>query len=194
LVIRRQVASLIEAAATHLLVVTLDKPELESIISRLELSGQTTGKLAFFKSIELLDSPSRRFIQTLSEVRNKLVHDVSNVSINLEQYVTNLKDEEKKGFNTGFRWGYRDTSQVQVKKGKDEYDVHEFIKLLAVILMNHAQYKLAIWFGSIIVLRQMYAKVSHSHFAKQMREIDDKLIALVMQLGQEFNGEPEPQS
>jgi hypothetical protein len=35
--------SLIEAAATHLLVVTLDKPELESIISRLELSGQTTG-------------------------------------------------------------------------------------------------------------------------------------------------------
>ena len=183
--------SLIEAAATHLLVVTLGKDELETIISRLELSGQTTGKVAFFKSMELLDSPSRRFIRSLSEVRNKLVHDVSNVSITLEQYVSNLKEEEKKGFNTAFKWGYKDETQVQIKKGEDEYDVHEFIKLIAVILMKLSQYKLAIWFGSIIVLRQMYVKVSRGHFEKQMKEIDDKLISLIMQLGQEAKDEPE---
>jgi hypothetical protein len=186
--------SLIEAAATHLLIVTMDKLELETIISRLELSGQTTGKLAFFKSMELLDSPSRRFIQTLSEVRNKLVHDVSNISINLEQYISNLKEEDKKGFDTGFKWGYKDESKVKIKRGEDGYDVHEFIKLIAVILMKHSQYKLAIWFGSIIVLRQMYAKVSHGHFEKQMKEIDDKLISLIMQLGQGIKDEPEPQS
>jgi hypothetical protein len=108
--------SLIEAAATHLLVVTLGKTERENIISHLELSGQTTGKLAFFKSMELLDSRSRSFIQTLSEVRNKLVHDVSNVSITLDQYVSNLKEDERKGFNTAFKWGYKDETQVQIKK------------------------------------------------------------------------------
>jgi hypothetical protein len=60
--------------------------------------------------------------------------------------------------------------------------------------MKHSQYKLAIWFGSIIVLRQMYAKVSHGPFEKQMKEIDDKLISFIMQLGQGIKGEPEPQS
>lgn len=182
--------SLIEAAATHLLVVTLGKTEIENIISCFELSGQTTGKLAFFKSMELLDSRSRSFIQTLSEVRNKLVHDVSNVNITLDQYVSNLKEDERKGFNTAFKWGYKEETQVQIKKGEDEYDVREAIKLIAVILMNHLQYKLAIWVGSIIVLRQMYAKVSRGHFEKQMKEIDDKLISLIMRLGQERKDEP----
>lgn len=46
--------SLIESAATRLLVVALGKPELEEIISRIELSGKTTGKLAFFQKFKSL--------------------------------------------------------------------------------------------------------------------------------------------
>lgn len=68
--------------------------------------------------------------------------------------------------------------------------MHEIIKLLTVILMDHSQYKLAIWFGSIIVLRQIYANVSHGHFGKQIKGIDDQLISLIKKLGKDNRDEP----
>jgi hypothetical protein len=107
---------LIEAAANHLLLIALGKPELENIICRLELSGQTTGKFAFFKNMNFLDTESLTFIQNLSEVRNNLVHDVSKVSITLEQYVSNLNDEKRKKINAAFKWKSKKTNEVQIKK------------------------------------------------------------------------------
>jgi hypothetical protein len=56
--------------------------------------------------------------------------------------------------------------------------------------LEHPQYKLAIWFGSIIVLRQMYVKVLHGHLEKKMKELSDKLILPVI-LDQEVKDEPE---
>ena len=171
--------SLIEAAATRLLVVALGKPELEEIISRIELSGKTTGKLAFFKSLDLLDSESRGFIQTLSEVRNKFVHDVSNVSITLEEYVESLDDSGKKGFNTVFKWKYKNINEIDIQQSDGIYDVHTWIKCICVILIDKSQYKLAIWYGSIIVLRKMYGKVLNSRAENTKKEIGEQLISLI---------------
>lgn len=182
--------ALIEAAATHLLVEVLDKPETRDVISFLELSNSRTGKVAFLKSMGLLeDTDSRRFIQTLSEVRNKLVHDVANVNLSLEQFVANLPDAgekglNKKGFNKAFKWGHTDESKVQPQKGEDQYDVHELIKLFAIICMKSSQYKIAIWLGSIIILRQFYTQVSHKRFESELRQVDDRLIELFTNLGE----------
>jgi hypothetical protein len=171
--------SLIEAAATRLLVVALDKPELEEIISRIELSGKTIGKLAYFKSLNLLDSKSIGFIQSLSEVRNKLVHDVSNVSITLEEYVKSLNDSGKKGFNTVFKWGYKNINEIDIQQSDGIYDVHAWIKFTCVMLIDKSQYKLAIWYGSIIVLRKMYGKVLNSRAENTKKEIGEQLISLM---------------
>jgi hypothetical protein len=171
--------SLIEAAATRLLVIALGKPELEEIISRLELSGKTTGKLAFFESLDLLDSESRGFIQTLSEVRNKLVHNVSNVSITLEEYVESLDDSRRKGFNTVFKWKYKNISEIDIQQSEGIYDVHAWIKFTCVMLIDKSQYKSAIWYGSIIVLRKMYGKVLNSRAENTKKEIGEQLISLI---------------
>jgi hypothetical protein len=186
--------SLIEAAATHLLVEVLDKPEAQDVISFLELSNSRTGKIAFLNSMGLLDSNSKRFIKTLSEVRNKLIHDVSNVNLSLKQFVANLPDADekglnKKGFNKAFKWGHTDESKVQPQKGEDQYDVHELIKLFAIICMKSSQYKIAIWLGSIIILRQFYTQVSHKRFKSELRQVDDRLIELFTNLGERLNGE-----
>src|SRR5690242_8323284 len=67
-----KVHALIEAAVTHLLVIASGKNELENIYTFLELSDSRTGKLAFVRELGLLENKYRRFIKTLSELRNKL--------------------------------------------------------------------------------------------------------------------------
>jgi uncharacterized protein YutE (UPF0331/DUF86 family) len=186
--------ALIEAAATHLLLEVLDKPETRDVISFLELSNPRTGKIVFLKSMGLLDSKSRSFIQTLSEVRNKLVHNVANVNLSLEQFVANLPDADKKGFNKAFKWGYSDESKVQFQEGEDQYDVHELIKLFAINCMEYHQYKIAIWLGSIIILRQFYAQVSHKQIERELRQVDDRLIELFTNLGERLNNEDSDES
>jgi len=90
--------SLIEAAVTHLLTVTLDKPEIRDLMSRLELSNLTTGKLAFAKCLGILSSEDIRFIQKLSELRNELVHDVTKVNVNLDMFFSSLSEPDRKGY------------------------------------------------------------------------------------------------
>ncbi len=186
--------SLIEAAATHLLVEVLDKPEARDVISFLELSNSRTGKIAFLNSMGLLDSNSKRFIKTLSEVRNKLIHDVSNVNLSLEQFVANLPDADKKGFNKAFKWDHIDESKVQALKGEGSYDVHELIKSFAITCMKYSQYKIAIWLGSIIILRQFYAQVSHKRIESELQQVDDRLIELFTNLGERLDDEKSDES
>lgn len=79
--------ALMEAAVTGLIVAALGQKELHNLISRLELSNKTTGKMAFVKALSLLEDDYRRFISTLSQIRNHFVHDVSNVGMSLKEYI-----------------------------------------------------------------------------------------------------------
>lgn len=173
--------ALIEAAITHLLTEALGEPELRDIISRLELSNLTTGKLAFVKSMSLLDRDSRRFIQKLSELRNHLVHDVANVSINLKDYFSSLEEGELKGSYKAFQWGYANAAAVKVKVDDDLYDLHELIKLMAIVTLEYS-HKMAIWLGSIIILRQIYAEVATKRYEKAKRELEEQLIEFLEEI------------
>lgn len=86
--------SLIEAAVTHLLVKEIAMPELENIFANLELSNYRTGKMVFLKDLGLL-KPYHKYVQVLSEIRNDFVHNISNVTLSLKEYLDN-KPEQKK--------------------------------------------------------------------------------------------------
>ncbi len=75
--------ALLESAMSHLIVATLKQPPLKDIVARLEMSGATTGKVAFAKALGLADDRERRFMRALSELRNDIVHDVRNVDFDL---------------------------------------------------------------------------------------------------------------
>lgn len=92
----------LEAALTHLLADHLGKEDLLPVFAYLETSNVRTGKLAFVKAFDLLDKGARRFIHTLSELRNDLVHEVSNVGFTFAAYVNNLSDKERKEFIGAF--------------------------------------------------------------------------------------------
>ena len=60
--------ALFETACTHLLIFHFNEPNLVNILSRLEISNKTTGKLALLKELGLLGKNYRVFIYSLSEL------------------------------------------------------------------------------------------------------------------------------
>ena len=94
--------ALAEAAASHLLTKQFRKPELADLFSRLDMSNKATGKAAFIKAMGLLGEHERRFISALSELRNRLVHDVRNVNFDLLAYVESLSKKEQDIFLRNF--------------------------------------------------------------------------------------------
>lgn len=102
----------LEAALTHLLADHLGKEDLLPVFAYLETSNVRTGKLAFVKAFDLLDKGARRFIHTLSELRNDLVHEVGNVNFKFDTYVAGLSDRERKEFIGAFDYAFVEVVQA----------------------------------------------------------------------------------
>jgi hypothetical protein len=109
----------LEAALTHLLADHLGKEDLLPVFAYLETSNVRTGKLAFVKAFDLLDKGARRFIHTLSELRNDLVHEVSNVNFDFATYVSNLSDKERKEFIGAFDYALVEVVQASQRPMDD---------------------------------------------------------------------------
>ena len=102
----------LEAALTHLLADHMGKEDLLPVFAYLETSNIRTGKLAFVKAFDLLDKGARRFIHTLSELRNDLVHEVSNVNFNFEAYLEQLSERERKDFIGAFDYAFVEVARA----------------------------------------------------------------------------------
>ena len=102
----------LEAALTHLLADHLGKEDLLPVFAYLETSNVRTGKLAFVKAFDLLDKGARRFIHTLSELRNDLVHEISNVRFTFAAYVSSLSDKERQEFIGAFDYALVEVAQA----------------------------------------------------------------------------------
>lgn len=109
----------LEAALTHLLADHLGREDLLPVFAYLETSNVRTGKLAFVKAFDLLDKGARRFIHTLSELRNDLVHEVSNVGFNFAAYVSSLSDKERKEFVGAFDYAFVEVVQASQRPMDD---------------------------------------------------------------------------
>lgn len=94
--------ALFEAACTHLLLYHFGEPALADVIGRLELSGKSTGKIEFLGRLQLLGKEKRRFIASLSELRNSLVHDVRNAEFKLKEFVATLEPNALRTFAVSF--------------------------------------------------------------------------------------------
>ena len=92
----------LEAALSHLIANALEAPALGSILAHVDTSNTRSGKLAFLRELDLLDDASRRFIKSFSELRNSLVHDVSQVSFSFSEYLAGLDKQQKDNFAKSF--------------------------------------------------------------------------------------------
>lgn len=151
-----------EATATHLLTHHFREEALRDLFARLELSNKTTGKLAFLKALELLGSENRRYVSSLSELRNALVHDVRNCSFNLKEMVDGYDDKELKAFAISFN-PYETRKRFDLEN-PPRFEVVSAEKLKE--LMNRAREdpKLYIWVGGHNVLVSLLDMYSYSDY------------------------------
>lgn len=84
--------ALLEAALTTVLVAKSD-PRLADTFRKLQMGGRT-GKVSLAEALELLDRPSVQFLTQFSELRNRLLHDVRNVTFRFPEYVSKMTPHE----------------------------------------------------------------------------------------------------
>ena len=174
--------ALMEAACTHLIVAHLEKPELADVIGRLELSGKTIGKTVILKKLNLLGEFNRRFISSLSELRNKLVHDIRFSNFTLLKYIQSLDPKSIKNFAESFAPQAlldREVSELthalqraRLKDGKstEEFHVRESINISALIEKVHTDPKLYVWTGAYTTLSAIVEMDWYSDYQQWLDE------------------------
>lgn len=177
--------ALIEAAVTHLLVETIAKPSLQDIFARIDMSNAQTGKLAFADKLGLVSKDVRRFIRTLSELRNDFVHNVSNVDVDLVHFLERLPADRRKGLYKAFGWGFP-KREPRLKVEQNLYDSTKLIKVFAFATFSDAP-KLSIWFGAILCLSEMSRHVSLACIDTEHQQFFNEVFARLAVLPQ-----PEP--
>ena len=181
--------ALIEAAVTHLLVETLARPSLHDIFSRIDISNVQTGKLAFADKLGLVSTDVKRFIRTLSELRNSFVHDVSNVNVDLTHFLERLPLSRRKGLYKAFGWGLPDR-ELRLKADQDLYDSRELMKLFAFATFPHAP-KLSMWFGAMLCLNDVSRHVSLARLNTEQRQLLEEAFARLTNLQQGAETDPK---
>jgi hypothetical protein len=171
--------ALFEAACAHLLLFHFKEPELSEVFSRLELSNKTTGKIAFLGRIGLLGKVNRRFISSLSELRNSLVHDVRNAEFNLSSLLNSIDASEVKNLAISFSPFETTIRQfpynAEMKLGFDERHQAQ-AKVEAVVERFKADPKYHIWIGAYSVLTSivdMYGYSDYKQWVKSKEHFSD---------------------
>lgn len=164
--------ALFEAACTHLLLFHFKEPDLSEVFSRLELSNKTTGKIAFLAKLGLLGKENRRFLSSLSELRNSLVHDVRNSEFSLKVMVESLEPSEVKSLAVSFspfethirQFPYDPT----MKLGYDE-ELQRQAAIENIVDRLAADPKYHIWIGAFSVLTSIVDMYGYSDYKQWVK-------------------------
>jgi hypothetical protein len=144
--------ALLEAAANQAIENQLNKNELSEVIARLEFSGTKTGKVHILNKLGILNSDCKRFCSKLSEIRNSFVHNIKNVELDLDDFIENLSDSEKKGIQKAFCWNIPNWQGYNWNQITNK-DSQLFFSLAASSWDKSK--KMAIWFGILYLLKKL---------------------------------------
>lgn len=92
--------ALVETALSTMLARVLDE-RLNDVLGRLELGDAQTGKMKFAQALELIDPDQVKFIRKLSELRNRIVHDVRGIDFTFKEYLAGLDDNQRQALFDG---------------------------------------------------------------------------------------------
>ena len=164
--------ALFEAVCTHLLMYHFKEPDLADTFSRLELSNKATGKIAFLGKLELLNADNRRFISTLSELRNSLVHDVRNSEFSLETLVASATSDQIKNWaisyspSETFTRKFPYDPKIKLGFGPEE---QEYASVAKVIERFRESPKVHIWVGGYNVLVSLVDMYGYSDYKQWVK-------------------------
>ena len=137
---------------------------------------------SLFKKLRLLGEYNRRFISALSELRNKLVHDIRFSNFTLLKYIQSLDPKSIKNFAESFAPQAlldRDVAQLskaiqqaRIDAGKSAEEIHirESLGISELIERVQADPKLYIWTGAYTTLGAIVEMDWYSDFEQWLEE------------------------
>lgn len=133
---------MLEAGLNHILLTQLGKVEgMQNIVSKLETSNARTGKLAFIKAYKLLSRDECLFVQLLSEVRNRTVHDIKNFDLDLKKYLQSLDSKQLKNWKVALTsWVVDPPSSEAVRKvaiANPRAGIHNSCMMILIRCLRH---------------------------------------------------------
>ena len=161
--------ALIETACTNLLSAYFSENDFKEIFSWLEMSNKKAGKIAFLKAAGLMISEEVKFVTKLSELRNRLIHNVHGINFSFSDYVSNLDKQQRKSFSNSFGYAYL----VSDKNKKLVVDDPE------KVLKNP---KIAIWNGVKIILGLVKLQVETKNLSRDAEKSKLKIFELMQPL------------
>ena len=158
--------ALFEAVCTQLLVFHLGEDKLSETFSKLELSNKSIGKLVFLKKMELIGKDDRKFIYSLSELRNQLVHNVANCEFDLKEMVAKYSPAELRNFTKTFSPDECVTVSDNIKDGLVEIGENK----MAELIERAKDYpKIHIWIGAHNVLVSIGNNFGYSDYKQYIK-------------------------
>ena len=129
----------------HLLVTYFKHPESAKAFSRLEMSNPKTGKLAFVSACNLLPKEMRTFIESLSEMRNFIVHDIKNFGFSFHSHMESKDLKDRKAwlrhisyvFPSNLPFGEREITAIVFAELDPRFAVHWGCITVARYIFNH---------------------------------------------------------
>lgn len=90
--------ALVEAALAHAVAVTLGRPELDQMIADMSPSW----KLDYAHALALVDGREKACISAVFGLRNRLVHDIRNVSFDLKKHFESAREQIQTNLGLAF--------------------------------------------------------------------------------------------
>lgn len=146
-----------EAAVAFWLSEELGRRELWNVFSYTELSRDKTGKVEIATALGLLTKKERRYLRSLSELRNKLVHDVKNTRFTFERYLADMTTDQRSAFYERF--------ELDLESDSVEIDGNQVPR--KEIFLSRP--RLGIWIGAIVLLEYFFR---HKELTKAQRELE----------------------
>lgn len=120
--------TLIESSLNQSIVTMLGEKGLENIISKIDTSTPSVGKVTIAENIGLLDRHKANAIRVISEIRNLIIHNVKNINFTLIGYYNGLdKNQKKRIVGKLLNAGLGKDNQEQKEKFKQIISRHQEI-------------------------------------------------------------------
>lgn len=154
-----KLSALFEAASGQALGAKFQHPEIENELAYLEQSK----KIDLITKLNILTKEQSTFLTKLSELRNKLVHNISEVTFDFEVHTSNFDKQAKKSFANVYGHGINEIFTVDgVSLNRTDFTFENS--------------KMAIWITAQEILACLHADITHSADISKINAIGQKLV------------------
>lgn len=113
-----KISALLEAVTTNLLVKKFKIDELEKALSFLDYANGNYGKIRLLYDMKVLNKEQYNILKKFAELRNSVVHNVSNVGFSFDSLIKESNKDQNNNFVNCYGYGIKDVSEFKNLKIK----------------------------------------------------------------------------